>query len=60
MLHATDREEAIEVIDVQHGMLSHKPLHGLVVVNRVSGTYELVRPSNIMNQLSIVLGTREP
>ena len=54
MLHASDDKEAVEVINVHVSMLRHEPVHALVVEDRVSRTDKLVRPSDVVQQLSIV------
>ena len=55
MVHSRDREEAIDVIYVHVSVGTEELVDGLVVVDWVAGADELVRPSKVMNQLSVVL-----
>ena len=55
MVHSRDREEAIDVIYVHVSVGTEELVDGLVVVDCVAGADELVRPSKVMNQLSVVL-----
>lgn len=59
MIHTRDGEEAIEVIDIQVSIRAEELVNGLVVVNCVARADELVRPSEVLDQLSIMLGSYE-
>lgn len=48
MVHAGHREEAVEVVHVHVGMAGHERVDGLVIVQCVSGTDELVCPADVM------------
>ena len=54
MLHPSDSEETIEVVNVQLRMLSHKRLYGVVIVYRIARADELVCPSDVLDDLPIV------
>ena len=54
MLHATDSEKSVEVVDVRASILCREVLDSLVVVDTAARTDDLVRPSDVVQQLSIV------
>ena len=54
VLHAANWEKAVVVVDVHIGVLRHEPMHGLVIVQRVARAYELVRPPDVVDKLSVV------
>lgn len=59
MVHSGNREEAVEIVDIHMRVRSRPFVHGLVVMDRVAGADELVRPAHVLEQLAIVLGASE-
>ena len=59
VLHTANSEQAIEVVDLHGGMFCHETVHCLVVMHRVSGTDELICPSDVVDDFPIVGRTSE-
>ena len=54
VLHATNWEEAVVIVNIHVSVLRHEAMHSLVIVQRVARTDELVRPPDVVDKLSIV------
>ena len=59
MSHTGEKEQTIEIVDVEVGMLVHEGMHGFVVMNRVAWADELIRPADVMDDLPIVSAPSE-
>ena len=59
MSHTREKEQTIETVDVEVGMLVHERVHGFVVMNRVAWADELIRPADVVDDLPIVSGPSE-
>ena len=54
MLHPTNREEAVKVVNLELRVLRHESMHSLIVVNGVPRADELIRPTDVVDQLPVV------
>ena len=54
VLHPTNREEAVEVVNLELRVLRHESVHSLIVVNGVPRADELIRPTDVVDQLPVV------
>ena len=54
MLHATDSEKSVEVVDVHFRVLGHETMDRLIIVYGVSRADQLVGPPHVVDELPIV------
>ena len=59
MTHPWHCEEPIPIVDIEVGVRKSPMVDGLVVIDRVSWADQLVRPSDVLNQLSVMLRARK-
>ena len=54
VLHPTNREEAIKVVNLELRVLRHESMHSLIVVNGVPRADELIRTTDVVDKLPVV------
>lgn len=59
MVHTRDDEEAVEVVDVHLRVRLRELVDGLVIVDGIAGADELVCPADVLDELPVVLWSRE-
>ena len=59
MSHSRYHEKTVEALYLNPHAFEHERVHGLVIMHGVSGADELVHPSHILDNLSIMRGSRE-
>lgn len=59
MRHTRHRKQTVRIIDVQVGIGLHERMNGLIEMYRIAYADELVRPPNILQDLSLARRTNE-